>query len=88
MAAISTDTQFRETRWRHGYDPDEVDTFVDVVQAALRAPRPRLTSSDVAWQRFNSVLLKRGYHRGDVDDFLTEAEHLLDERERYTQTSA
>jgi DivIVA domain-containing protein len=84
-AHMSTDvmqeTRFRQTRFRAGYDPEEVDAFVEVVADSLRSPMPQLDASDVAWQRFSSVVLKRGYDRDDVDDYLSEAEHLLGQRE-------
>jgi DivIVA domain-containing protein len=78
---VMQDTRFRQTRFRAGYDPDEVDAFVEAVADSLRSPIPRLDASDVAWQRFSSVILKRGYDRDDVDDYLSEAEHLLGQRE-------
>jgi DivIVA domain-containing protein len=78
---VMQDTSFRPTRFRAGYDPDEVDAFVEAVADSLRSPMPRLDASDVAWQRFSSVILKRGYDRDDVDDYLSEAEHLLGQRE-------
>jgi DivIVA domain-containing protein len=75
-------TAFRRTRLRPGYRPEEVKAFVESVEDALRSPTPRMTGSDVAWQRFTPVLLRSGYHKDDVDHYLTEAEHLLYERER------
>jgi DivIVA domain-containing protein len=81
---VMQDTSFRPTRFRAGYDPDEVDAFVEAVADSLRSPMPRLHASDVAWQRFSSVILKRGYDRDDVDDYLTEAEHLLGQREYHS----
>ena len=79
---VADDTRFRQTRFRVGYATDEVDTFVEAVEDALRSPTPRLGASEVAWRRFTPVILKAGYHMDDVDDYLTEAEHLLGEREQ------
>jgi DivIVA domain-containing protein len=76
-----TDRAFRHTRFRGGYATHEVDVFIDAVEDALRSPTPRLGAADVAGQVFTPVLFKPGYHMGDVDDYLTEAEHLLSERE-------
>jgi DivIVA domain-containing protein len=73
---------FRLTRFRTGYATDEVDHFVDAVQDALRSPHPRVGCLDIARQRFRAVMLRTGYHRGDVDAYLSEAEHLLSERGR------
>lgn len=77
-------TQFRPTLWRCGYDPDQVDAFVETVEDALRSPTPQVSASAVAWQRFTPVLLKPGYRMDDVDHYLEDAEHRLGERERLT----
>lgn len=77
--AVTTD--FRRTRLRPGYRPDEVKAFVESVEDALRSPTPRMSGADVAWQRFTPVLLRSGFHKDDVDLYLTEAEHRLYERE-------
>jgi DivIVA domain-containing protein len=82
-AGSAVTTGFRSTRLRAGYDANEVDAFIEVVEDALRSPTPSISAADVAWQRFRSVLLKTGYRRDDVDHYLTEAEHLLGERERW-----
>ena len=71
------DKRFRQTLWRAGYKPDEVDGFVEVVDDALRSPTPRLSAADVARSRFTPVVLMSGYHMGDVDDFLEDAERQL-----------
>jgi len=77
---VAQDTRFRHTRFRTGYAVEEVDAFVEAVEDALRSPVPRLDASDVAWQRFTSVIVRPGYRRDDVDDYLTDAEHRLSER--------
>ena len=78
-----TTTHFRPTRLRPGHDTHQVDGFVDSVEDALRSPRPRLSASDVARQRFTPVVMRAGYHTDDVDDSLDQAEHALEERERF-----
>ena len=77
---LAQDAQFRQTRFRAGYAVDEVELFIEAVQDALRAPRPRLNAADVAERRFTPVILKPGYRMDNVDDYLSEAEHLLSER--------
>ena len=74
------DKRFRQTRWRAGYKPDEVDGFVEAVDDAMRSPTPRLSASDVAGSRFTPVMFMPGYHMGDVDEFLARAERRLVER--------
>jgi DivIVA domain-containing protein len=74
------DKRFRQTRWRAGYKPDEVDGFVEMVDDALRSPTPRLTPVEVAQSRFTPVLFMTGYHMGDVDDYLERAESRLTAR--------
>lgn len=88
---MSSDTavmDFRRTRLRPGYRPDEVNAFVESAEDALRSPSPVMTGSDVAWQRFTPVVLRSGYHKDDVDHYLTEVEHLLYEREHLTEPGA
>ena len=48
------------------------------VMSTIRGP---VREAEVAEQRFTPVVLKTGYRMDDVDDYLTEAEHLLRERE-------
>lgn len=76
------DKRFRQTRWRAGYNPDEVDGFVEAVDDALRSPTPRLSARDVARTRFTPVMLMTGYHMGDVDDYLDRAQRQLGARAR------
>jgi DivIVA domain-containing protein len=73
-------TRFRPTLFRPGYDAGEVDTFMQVVEDAMRSPAPRVSADDVARQRFTPVLLKPGYRMDDVDAYLAEAERQLGER--------
>lgn len=75
------DTEFRHMRFRVGYAVDEVDSFVPVVEDALRAAAPRLCASAVARQTFTPVMLKPGYRMDDVDAYLDHAERRLQPRE-------
>ena len=70
----------RPTRFGIGYAADEVEPFVETVEAALRSPTPWLTVSDVVTKRFTPVLLSPGYRMDDVDRYLDEAAYLLSER--------
>ena len=73
---------FRPTLVLAGYDADEVESFVDLVELALQSPQPQLSASDVAKQRFSVVVLKMGYRMEDVDGYLDAAERALWQRER------
>lgn len=68
--------KFQATKFREGYDQDEVDDFLDLVVSTLRAreggpatPRP-LTAQDVAGQRFQATKFREGYDQDEVDAFL------------------
>lgn len=74
--------QLRQTRFGIGYAADEVEPFVETVEAALRSPTPWLSVSDVVRKRFTPVLLSPGYRMDDVDSYLDEAAYLLGERAR------
>jgi DivIVA domain-containing protein len=73
---------FRQTRWRAGYDPTEVNAFVQTVEDALQSPTPQLDAFDVYWREFTTVRLRPGYHMDDVDSYLERAEQALGHRER------
>jgi len=69
--------RFRPTRWREGYDTDEVDAFLDEVRATLTAAgegRPGLgvTPLAVVAKRFTPTRFRSGYDQDEVDDFLDE----------------
>ena len=76
-----TATHFRRTLWRTGYSLEEVDSFIAEVEIALFSPEPRVSASDVAWQRFTEVRRWPGYDIQDVDRYLDEAECRLSEAE-------
>jgi DivIVA domain-containing protein len=82
MGPRKTSATFGQTRWRAGYRCDEVDAFVRVVEDALRSPTPRISSSDVARQRFTPVRLMLGYDPDDVDVYLDRAAQQLTQREQ------
>jgi DivIVA domain-containing protein len=55
---------------KRGYDEDQVDAFLDRVEATL-AGNDRLTAADVRQVVFqDSPLMKRGYNEDQVDNFL------------------
>lgn len=61
--------RFGTTRLTEGYDPGEVDAFVDRVVAALGGAGG-LSAEQVRAVRFTPVRLREGYTMGDVDDWL------------------
>jgi DivIVA domain-containing protein len=64
---------------RRGYNEDEVDAFLDAVEAALRDPTGRtLTPEQVRNVAFSKPPIgKRGYNKGEVDAFLIVVEEHL-----------
>ena len=55
---------------KRGYDEDEVDAFLDLVEQALAGTRP-MAPDEVATVRFGrGSLTRRGYDESQVDDFL------------------
>jgi DivIVA domain-containing protein len=71
---------------KRGYDEDEVDAFLDLVEAALREPTERtLTPEQVRDVTFSKPPIgKRGYDEDEVDAFLDRVEE--DVRRRATGT--
>jgi DivIVA domain-containing protein len=59
-------------RGKRGYNEDQVDQFLDLVEAALRDPTGRtLTAEQVRSMTFSKPPIgKRGYNKDDVDAFL------------------
>jgi DivIVA domain-containing protein len=78
---VAQDTPFRETWFRTGYAPEEVESFVKSVEDALRSHAPGLEYTDVAWHEFRTVVRSPGYLMDDVDEYLQRAAHVLKERE-------
>lgn len=62
--------RFSATRFREGYDVDDVDDFLDrAVQAVRRGDDLTSVVDDV---RFRTVKFSEGYDMQEVDDFLDE----------------
>lgn len=74
--------KFQPTKFRDGYDQDEVDDFLDRVVETLRARQDgragTLTSADVAAQRFSPTKFREGYDPEDVDRLLDQVRATLD----------
>jgi DivIVA domain-containing protein len=64
---------------KRGYNEDEVDAFLDLVEAALRQPSGNtLTPQDVRNVAFSKPPIgKRGYNEDEVDAFLERVEQQL-----------
>jgi len=66
--------RFKATKFRDGYDQDEVDDFLDRVVAGLRARQTgepgALTPADLDGARFTATKFREGYDMADVDEFL------------------
>ncbi len=67
---------FAESRFREGYDMQEVDAFLERCVASIRwvegGPRPAdlLTPDEVMNQRFAQTKFRAGYDQSEVDDLL------------------
>ena len=80
MALLTADDvlnkKFQATKFREGYDQDEVDDLLDRVVATLRAreagaPADRpLTAADLDALSFTTTKFREGYAQGDVDALL------------------
>jgi DivIVA domain-containing protein len=67
---------------KRGYDEEQVDAFLDRIEAAL-AGAERLTAADVRAVVFHDApLIKRGYHEDQVDTFLDAVIGTFERRER------
>jgi DivIVA domain-containing protein len=76
MAAPLSETdvlnkRFQTTKFRRGYDQDNVDDFLDEVVATLRgdAARP-VTADDVRGAHFAPTRFREGYDPAEVDEFM------------------
>jgi DivIVA domain-containing protein len=67
-------TPFRLRLWKAGYDPDQVDDFLDQAALSLAAVEagtaPTMTMHDVFDATFLETRFVTGYDQDDVDDFL------------------
>jgi DivIVA domain-containing protein len=68
---------FAVTKWRQGYDMDEVDAVLARVSATLAEQeqgRPAavdaMTADEVVHARFSPTKFREGYDQDQVDDFL------------------
>ena len=81
---------FVTTRFKAGYDLEEVDVFIEGIAAALRAwetgpvsgPSYRiLASDDVSSKKFSTTSLREGYEQDAIDLFMDEAARTLQDHE-------
>jgi len=66
---------FTPTKFREGYAQEDVDDFLDRVQAAFAAHEQgrvsvELSPEDVTNARFRPTRFRNGYDQDEVDDFL------------------
>ncbi|MBN2177444.1 MAG: DivIVA domain-containing protein [Demequinaceae bacterium] len=64
------DRSFALRRIGTGYDPDEVDDFLDSVAAAMAGLAPRVTAFDIRQHEFQLTKKVNSFDCGEVDDFL------------------
>jgi DivIVA domain-containing protein len=80
---------FSVTRLRPGYDPEQVDAFLEAISDTFLGVRePPLTASEVQDKRFTTTRHRPGYDQGEVDAFLDEAEWRLATRQRTAMDDA
>jgi DivIVA domain-containing protein len=70
--------RFAVTKFREGYDQDQVDLLLDRVADALRPSHERrfptaITRQEVQDSRFKATKFRAGYDQHHVDDFLDRA---------------
>jgi DivIVA domain-containing protein len=53
-----------------GYDPDEVDDYLDSVAAAMAGLAPWVTAWDIRQHEFRLTRKRNNFDHGEVDDFL------------------
>lgn len=53
-----------------GYDPDEVDDYLDSVATAMAGLAPRLSALDIRQHEFQHLRKFNSFDCGEVDDFL------------------
>jgi len=76
--------RFGATKFREGYDQDEVDDMLDRIVATLRHDPSRrvVTADEVYTTTFSSTRFREGYDPDEVDDFLDKVIETLEEVER------
>jgi DivIVA domain-containing protein len=72
------EARFTATKFRDGYDQDEVDSLLDRVADALRPVHERrvptpITRREVTGARFRATRWREGYDEAEVDAFLVRA---------------
>ena len=72
--------RFSGSRFRTGYDPRDVDAFLDRVVAGLRGAAAPLTARDIRESAFRTVRFGRGYDEAEVDRFLVQLAGALERR--------
>ena len=80
MTSLTADavlmTKFQPTKFRQGYDQDQVDDFLDTVTAILRSheaggPFDAVAAAELCrTARFRPTKLREGYDQQQVDDLL------------------
>lgn len=79
---------FSTTRFRAGYDADQVDQWLDEVVATMRGhiagtlDATPIRASDVAAARFQQTRFRDGYDMAEVDDLLDRVQATLAALER------
>jgi DivIVA domain-containing protein len=79
---------FTRTKWREGYDPDDVDAYLALVAQALeqrsadvgagrRGQPSGLRPEDVVNKRFAATKFREGYDQDEVDDYLDQVVNSL-----------
>ncbi|GAB2699519.1 DivIVA domain-containing protein [Thalassiella azotivora] len=82
-AADVRSARFQATRFREGYDQEDVDAFLDRLAGVLEAleegrePAERLSPEGVLDERFTATKFRDGYDQDEVDDFLDRAVETL-----------
>jgi DivIVA domain-containing protein len=67
--------RFPASRLQPGYEPEEVDAFLEVIRDTfLGASEHPLTADEVRTKQFSTTRLRPGYDESAVDDFLDKAE--------------
>lgn len=76
-------TPFRLRYYRAGYEPDQVDDFLDEAAAALRdvaaGATPAMTVADVFDITFTPTRFRDGYDQAQVDEFLDRVADTLEQ---------
>lgn len=69
--------RFQTTRFTRGYEPSEVDSFLERAVEALRSHEGGLATAQQAFDasaveeaRFSETMMRQGYDQSEVDAFL------------------